>query len=596
MLRKMLRYGAAAFVAAALVRPSPAAAADCDRTCLHDIVTRYLEAFVAHQPNTAFAPAFRYVEDTIDTKPGDGLWKEAVKLRPYRVDVLDARLGVAATLAIVDVNGGPAMVSAWAKVVDRRIAQLETMVTHNRAEGVIFDLDSLERKTSPIGAKVPPAERTSREAAIRIAELYPAGLRAGSFVTVDVPFAPDAYRFEGGRLMAGPGCTFIPGCDQIKSQRIPTLGGLTYRLIAADEENGIVLLDQAFGPGSIGRSSNSLRALEGFKVYGGQIHAVEAFMKAMPTVGLTSVAAAEQVAPKQTGYVAPKTPWGDPDLNGVWPDIDMVRVPVQRAPQYGNRLFMTPDEHAALEKREQEQIVRMASDGAGGATGAPGWWVEWGKSQLQTSLLVDPPDGRMPPLTPEGQARTARAPRGTLGGAALNGPEDFTYWERCISRGALGSTLPVLYNSGIDITQGPGYIGIRYEMVHDFRVIPIDHRPHVSPRIPLYMGDARARWDGDTLVVETTNFTDRVGVGLSGGGTPNSRAMRLVERFTRVAKDQIRYEATVDDPQTWTAPWTVAFPLTRTPEYGMFEYACHEGNHGLLNALSGSRAEENSKP
>jgi len=110
MLRKMLRYGAAAFVAAALVRPSPAAAADCDRTCLHDIVTRYLEAFVAHQPNTAFAPAFRYVEDTIDTKPGDGLWKEAVKLRPYRVDVLDARLGVAATLAIVDVNGGPAMV------------------------------------------------------------------------------------------------------------------------------------------------------------------------------------------------------------------------------------------------------------------------------------------------------------------------------------------------------------------------------------------------------------------------------------------------------------------------------------------------------
>jgi hypothetical protein len=110
------------------------------------------------------------------------------------------------------------------------------------------------------------------------------------------------------------------------------------------------------------------------------------------------------------------------------------------------------------------------------------------------------------------------------------------------------------------------------------------------------MGDARARWEGDTLVVETTNFTDRLGVGLSGGGTPNSRAMRLVERFTRVSNDQIRYEATVDDPQTWTAPWTVAFPLTRTPSYGMFEYACHEGNHGLLNALSGSRAEENSKP
>jgi hypothetical protein len=218
--------------------------------------------------------------------------------------------------------------------------------------------------------------------------------------------------------------------------------------------------------------------------------------------------------------------------------------------------------------------------------------VEWGKSQPQTSLVVDPPDGRMPPMTPEGQARTVRAPRGTMGNLPLNGPEDFTYWERCISRGALGSTLPVLYNSGIDITQGPGYVGIRYEMVHDVRIIPIDRRPHVSPKIQLYMGDARARWDGDTLVVETTNFTDKVGVGLSGGGTPNSTAMRLVERFTRVSNDQIRYEATVDDPRTWTAPWTVAFPLTRTPSYGMFEYACHEGNHGLMNALSGSRAEE----
>jgi hypothetical protein len=391
--------------------------------------------------------------------------------------------------------------------------------------------------------------------------------------------------------MAGPGCAFLPGCDQIKTQRVPTLSGFTYHLLAMDEDTGVVWLDEDFGPGSIRNSHAHLRAWEAFKVHGGQIHAVEAFMKAMP-VGTKPVAIAEQVAPKQSGYVVPRTPWGDPDLNGVWPDIDMVRVPVQRAPQYGTRLFMTPEEHAALEKREQEQIVRMANDGAGGATGAPGWWVEWGKSQLQTSLVVDPPDGRLPPLTPAGQERTARAPRGTMAGVPLAGPEDFTYWERCISRGALGSTLPVLYNSGIDITQGPGYVGIRYEMVHDFRIIPIDRRPHVSPKIPLYMGDARGRWDGDTLVVETANFTDRVGVGLSGGGTPNSTAMRLIERFTRVSKDHIRYEATVDDPGTWTAPWTVAFPLTRTPEYGMFEYACHEGNHGLINALSGSRAEE----
>jgi hypothetical protein len=302
--------------------------------------------------------------------------------------------------------------------------------------------------------------------------------------------------------------------------------------------------------------------------------------------------AAEPVAPKARGYVIPRTPWGDPDLNGIWPSIDMVRVPLQRAPQYGTRLFMTAEEHAALEKREQDQIVRMANEGAGGATGAPGHWVEWGKSQRQTSLLVDPPDGRLPPLTPEGQARTAAAPRGTLGGAQLDSTADFSMWERCISRGALGSTLPVLYNSGIDITQGPGFVAIRYEMIHDIRIIPLGPRPHLSPSIKQYMGDARGRFDGDTLVVETTNFTERIGVGLSGGGTPNSFAMRLVERFTRVSKDTIRYEATVNDPSTWTAPWTVAFPLTRMPDYGMFEYGCHEGNHGLLNALSGSRAEE----
>jgi hypothetical protein len=305
---------------------------------------------------------------------------------------------------------------------------------------------------------------------------------------------------------------------------------------------------------------------------------------------------AEQVAPKKPGYVAPRTSWGDPDLTGIWPSIDMVRVPVQRASQYGTRLFMTTEEHAAQKKREQEMIVRMANEGAGGATGAPGHWVEWGKSQRQTSLIIDPPDGRMPALTREGQTRAAAAPRGTMGSAPLNGPEDFTMWERCISRGALGSTLPVLYNSGIDITQAPGYVALRYEMVHDFRIIPLDGRPHLSSSIRQHMGDARGRWEGGTLVVETTNFTDRIGVGLSGGGVPNSLAMRLVERFTRVSNDTIRYEATVHDPQTWAKPWTVAFPLTRMPDYGMYEYACHEGNCGLLNALSGSRAGERAAP
>jgi hypothetical protein len=140
--------------------------------------------------------------------------------------------------------------------------------------------------------------------------------------------------------------------------------------------------------------------------------------------------------------------------------------------------------------------------------------------------------------------------------------------------------------------RSPGYVALRYEMVHDYRVISLDDRPHLSSSIRQHMGDARGRWEGDTLVVETTNFTDRIGVGLSGGGVPNSLAMRLVERLTRIWNDMIRYEATVHDPQTWTKPWTVAFPLTRMPDYGMYEYACHEGNLGLRYALTGSRAGE----
>ena len=179
-----------------------------------------------------------------------------------------------------------------------------------------------------------------------------------------------------------------------------------------------------------------------------------------------------------------------------------------------------------------------------------------------------------------------------MGGGSLASAADFTMWERCISRGVLGSMLPVLYNSGMDITQSPGFVAIRYEMVHDFRVIPLDGRPHLPKDVTQYMGDARGRWEGDTLVVETINLPGNVGLGVSGNGVPPSAAMKLVERFTRVSPDVIRYEATVNDPQTYTAPYTLAFPLFRDSSYIMGEYACHEGNLGLRNALSGSRADD----
>jgi hypothetical protein len=296
------------------------------------------------------------------------------------------------------------------------------------------------------------------------------------------------------------------------------------------------------------------------------------------------------------GYVVPRTPWGDPDLQGVWPSTEYVSVPLQRPPQFGTRNQLTDDELAARARDIARQKEGFERDGAGGPTGAPGHWIEWGKTQRQVSLLVDPPDGRMPAMTPDAQKRLAAAPTGTFGTKPLNSPLDFTAWERCTSRGVLGSTLPVLYNSGIDITQGPGYIGIRYEMVHDHRVIPIDpsgeRRPAVSAAITSYMGAARAHWDGDALVVVTANFNGKVGPGISGGGVPNTPDMTLTERFTRTSADTIQYVATVNDPKTWTAPWTVSFPLRLTPEYGMFEYACHEGNNGLRNALSAARAEE----
>lgn len=313
---------------------------------------------------------------------------------------------------------------------------------------------------------------------------------------------------------------------------------------------------------------------------------------AVPGRRLAAQSSASQVAPKRAGYVAPRTSWGDPDLEGVWPGVDMVRVPLQRPRQYGTRLFMSAEEQEVLRQREDEQIDRVSRQGAGGAIGAPGHWVEWGRSQRQTSLIVDPPDGQLPALTADGKARQAQMPAGAAGFGVLKGPEDFTMWERCISRGVLGSTLPVMYNNGIAITQSPGYVVIRYEMIHDFRVIPLDGRPHLTGTIRQYTGDARGRWQGETLVVDTTNLTDRIGLGVNGGGAPPSPSLKLTERFTRVSPDAIRYEVTVNDPRTYVAPYTIAFPLTRMPDYIMGEYACHEGNRGLQFSLAGARADE----
>ena len=279
-------------------------------------------------------------------------------------------------------------------------------------------------------------------------------------------------------------------------------------------------------------------------------------------------------------YRAPRTPWGDPDLQGVWPSTEFAGVPLERAPQFGTRNRLTDVEMLGRELQQRNQRDWQRREGTSE-------WLEWGRTQRQASLIVDPPDGRLPAMTPAAKARASRQPAGTAGVGPFDGPHDFTMWERCISRGVLGSTLPVLYNSGIDITQAPGVVAIRYEMIHDHRIIRLTDAPLLPAAIQQYMGDARGHWDRDTLVVETRNFNGRTGPSSEVTNTPG---MVLTERFRRVSDDTLQYQATVRDPGTWAAPWTVSFPLRLGRDYQMYEYACHEGNYALRNALSAARA------
>jgi len=261
------------------------AAAGCDRDCLRGYITRYLDAMVAHTPNALpLAANLRFTEDTVDMKLGEGLWKQASKIRPYRLDILDVAQGVAASQVVVEEAGSPVMLMLRLRIENRMLTEVETQVTRSQKEGAIFAVDALQSPNAAMIKPVDPARRSSRADAIKLAEFYPAGLEVGSFVAVNAPFAADAYRFENGRLMAGKGCTFQPpSCEDIKGQTITKHPGLSYRVVAVDEELGITLLRMNFGPAG-GRygAGNGLMVWEAFKVYGGEIHGVEAFMKIMP--------------------------------------------------------------------------------------------------------------------------------------------------------------------------------------------------------------------------------------------------------------------------------------------------------------------------
>ncbi len=275
------------FVTALLFALSPvhaqSGASNCDRECLRATITNYLNAVVAHDPKSLpLAANVRFTEDTVEKRLGDGLWKTASGLGRFRQDIIDVRAGVAGTHVVMQENGSPILYQVRLTVVSRKISEIDTTVVRNREEGMIYRPDALKTASAAMNVTPEPAQRNTREEMKRLALLYPAGLKVGSFVKVDAQFAPDAYRLENGQLMAGPGCTFFKGCDHIKEQRLPTLAGIVAKVAAVDEEQGIVWLRMSFGPGSLMGREGTLMVWEMFKIYGGEIHAVEAFMKAAP--------------------------------------------------------------------------------------------------------------------------------------------------------------------------------------------------------------------------------------------------------------------------------------------------------------------------
>jgi hypothetical protein len=313
-------------------------------------------------------------------------------------------------------------------------------------------------------------------------------------------------------------------------------------------------------------------------------------VRSRTTVGGVAIAlflAVASVAGQQGAQ--PRTPWGDPDLQGTYTNTYENGTPLERPDQFAGRKLedIKGDELRAMKRATQQRTIAQFL----GPEHAPdNWWQDnlYLERGSQAWLIVDPEDGKIPPLTPE--ARQRQAARAAAQKASGRGPADSytdrSLYDRCITRGLPGSMMPAIYGNQYEIVQAPGYVAIRYEMIHETRVIPLDRRPRLGRTIQHDMGDARGWWEGDTLVVETLNFKDR-----SAYRNANGEKLRLLERFTRIAPDRVRWTVTVDDPTTWTRPWTFSLPLT-VDDNPVPSYECHEGNYGLRNILSAARAEE----
>ena len=294
-----------------------------------------------------------------------------------------------------------------------------------------------------------------------------------------------------------------------------------------------------------------------------------------------------------TTWTVPRTADGHPDLQGIWTNATL--TPLERPRHLQDRKFLTEAEAASLEAQAARLRATVDDKRVAGDIGSYNqFWFDSGTTILptrQTSLVVDPPDGRVP-VRPEAEARRDEYLR-----RSTEAPEFMSLWDRCISRGVPGWIIPAGYNNAYQIVQTAGYVVIYAEMIHDARIIPLNGGPPLPSGVRLLEGDSRGRWDGDTLVVETTNFSDRNWIATSAAsgrikGIPQTTALRIVERFTRVAADRIDYEARIEDPGVFTGPWTLAFPLRKDDEYRIYEYACHEGNRAVEGILRGARYRE----
>jgi len=305
-------------------------------------------------------------------------------------------------------------------------------------------------------------------------------------------------------------------------------------------------------------------------------------------------ATAQQAAGNNANWTPPKTPWGEPDLQGMWPLNHLLSTPLQRQEKFGNRRLMTDEEYNAAQTSAEARNKRFESGAIPQA--------DSGSQVLRlTSLISDPPNGRFPALTPKGKELYDKM-HGSYkpGQTVFDTPDDFDTWDRCITRGLPVSMLPRNYNNGVRITQSPGYVVILLEMAHEARIIPTDGRPAIDPSIKQYLGESRGRWEGNTLVVETTNFNGKpamtnAGVPGSPPLTPSTENMRFTERFTRTDAETIEYKMTVEAPEIVTSSWSVEYPMKLDNKYEMFEYACHEGNTAIRGYIETSRYERTHK-